>query len=157
MRLHRSRLALALGVFAVIVLAFSVTAAVGLSTGGGIHLGPVRDVGPPPRVVPQIVKFDGPSVVRCPKAGAAVTVKYAYATLHASVVHGRIDGVKRGVRRVGSAARGTMQFRYVCSGPHTIGITARAPTGATASASLRFNKKNHAVSATASSEVEASP
>jgi hypothetical protein len=156
MRLPRSRLALALGVVAVVVLAFAVTASVGLSTGGGVHLGPVRVAGPPPRVVPEIVRFDGPQAVRCPKAGAVVWVKYAYATLHSSVTTGRIDGVKRGVRRVGSPARGTMLFRYVCSGPHTIGITAHAPTGATASASIRFNKRNHAVSSTASSEVVAS-
>ena len=50
-----------------------------------------------------------------------------------------------------------MLFRYDCSGPHTIGITARATTGATASASVRFNKENHAASSTASGEVEASP
>ena len=157
MRLPRSRLALALGLVAVIVLAFAVTASVGLSTGGGIHLGLVRNVGPPPRIAPQIVRFDGPSVVRCRKAGSAVRVKYEYATLNASVVRGRIDGVKRGVHRVGRPAHGTMLFRYVCSGPHTIGITARGPGGATASASIRFNKKNHAVSSTASGEVDASP
>ena len=157
MRLPRSRLALVLTVVAVVVLAVSVTAAVGLSTGSGLHLGPVTKVGPPPRIEPQIVKFDGPGIVRCSKAGAAVTIRYAYATLRASVVQGRIDGVKRGVRRVGSPARGTMLFRYVCSGPHTIGIIARATSGATATASVRFNKKNHAVSSTASREVEASP
>ena len=170
MRLPRSRLALALSVVAVIVLAFAVTASVGLLTGDGIHLGSVRNLGPPPRVMPQIVRFDGPSVVRCPKAGGArslaedlrqevfrrvVRVKYKYATVNASVVRGRIDGVKRGVHRVGSPARGTMLVRYVCSGPHTIGITARAASGATASASVRFNKKNHAESSTASGEVEA--
>ena len=157
MLLPRSRLALAVGAAAVIVLAFAVTASVGRSTGGGIHSGPVRNVGPPPRVVPQIVRFDGPSVVGCSKAGAVIWVKYGYATLNTSVVKGRIDGVARGVHRVGRPARGTMFFRYVCSGPHTIGITARAPGGATATASIRFNKKNHAVSSTASGEVEASP
>ena len=170
MRLPRSRLALALSGVAVIVLAFAVTASVGLLTGGGIHLGSVRNLGPPPRVMPQIVRFDGPSVVRCPKAGGArslaedptqevflrvVRVKYKYTTLNASVLKGRIDGVKHGVHRVGSPARGTMLFRYVCSGPHTIGITARGPGGATASARIRFNKKNRAVSSTASGEVEA--
>jgi len=157
-------------VVAVIVLAFAVTASVGLLTGDGIHLGSVRNLGPPLRVMPQIVRFDGPSVVRCPKAGGArslaedlrqevfrrvVRVKYKYATVNASVVRGRIDGVKRGVHRVGSPARGTMLVRYVCSGPHTIGITARAASGATASASVGFNKKNHAVSSTASGEVKA--
>lgn len=170
MWLPRSRVALALSVVAVIVLAFAVTTSVGLLTGDGIHLGSVKNLGPPPRVIPQIVRFDGPSVVRCPKAGGArslaedptqevflrvVRVKYKYATLNASVVKGRIDGVKRGVHHVGSLARGTMLFRYVCSGPHTIGITARAGSGATASASVGFNKKNHAVSSTASGEVEA--
>src|SRR5689334_2853556 len=106
MQLPRSRVALALGVIAVLVLASAVTASVGLTTGGGIHSGPVRNVGLPPRVVPQIVRFDGPSVVRCSKAGVAVRVKYEYATLNASAVKGRIDGVTRGVHRIGSPARG---------------------------------------------------
>ena len=43
MRLPRSRLALALSVVAVIVLAFAVTASVGLLTGDGIHLGSVEE------------------------------------------------------------------------------------------------------------------
>ena len=71
MWLPRSRVALALSVVAVIVLAFAVTTSVGLLTGDGIHLGSVKNLGPPPRVIPQIVRFDGPSVVRCPKAGGA--------------------------------------------------------------------------------------
>ena len=153
MRIPQSRLALALSFVAVLIVASAATAAVGLSTG----VRPVRHLGPPPRVAPQIVKFYGPSVVRCRKAGDAVRVKYKYATIHASAVKGRIDGVRRGVRRAGSPARGTMRFRYVCDGPHTIAIIARSPTGATASSSIRFNKKNRAVSATASSEISASP
>jgi hypothetical protein len=155
MRQHR--LVLALGVVAALIIAFAITAGVGFSTGGGIRLGPVRQVGPPPRVTPEIVRFDVPTVVRCSKAGAAVKVKYEYATLNASVVNGRIDGVRRGVQRVGGPARGTLRFRYVCPGPHTLAITARSSSGLTASASIRFNKKNHAVSATASRAVIASP
>ena len=158
MRLPRSRLVLALAVIAAIVVASAITAAVGLSTGGGVGLGPVRQTGPPPRITPEIVRFDGQRFVRCRTAGAAVRVEYKYATIRASSVEGRIDGVSRGVLRAGSTDRGTMRFRYVCPGPHTFTITARAP-GGTATQSIRFNKRNHAVgySASGSAEVQASP
>lgn len=77
-----------------------------------------------PPAGPQIVKFDGPSVVPCGKKGEIKTVGFKYATQNATAVEPEIDGQSPGAQAGYDPSGGTMHFAYICPGPHTMTISA---------------------------------
>lgn len=86
---------------------------------------------------PEIVKFQGPSSVSC-TGTETVTVAYAYETKNATAVDPEIDGQAVGAQAGYDPGEGTMNFPYVCPGPHTLTIDASGANGqsATKSASV---------------------
>jgi hypothetical protein len=72
---------------------------------------------------PEVVKFAGPSSVDC-SGGGTKTVSFDYETKDAEAVDPEIDGQAVGAQAGYDPDSGTMNFPYLCPGPHTMTITA---------------------------------
>ncbi|MBA3717484.1 MAG: hypothetical protein H0W87_04560 [Actinobacteria bacterium] len=83
---------------------------------------------------PEIVTFDGPSTVSC-TGTETKTVSFQYETTNATTVDPEIDGQAVGAQAGYDPGSGTMNFPYVCPGPHTVTISAGGANGQTASKS----------------------
>lgn len=94
-----------------------------------------------PPAGPQVVKFDGPSVVPCGKKGEIKTVNFKYATQNATAVEPEIDGQAPGAQAGYDPSGGTMHFAYICPGPHTMTISAFGH-GKTASKSAKIEPES---------------
>jgi uncharacterized protein (DUF952 family) len=69
------------------------------------------------------VTFDGPSTVSC-TGSETKTVSFDYETKDAEAVDPEIDGQAVGAQAGYDPDSGTMNFPYVCPGPHTLTISA---------------------------------
>jgi hypothetical protein len=72
---------------------------------------------------PEVVKFEGPSSVDC-SGGGTKTVSFDYETKDAEAVDPEIDGQAVGAQAGYDPDSGTMNFPYLCPGPHTLAIAA---------------------------------
>jgi hypothetical protein len=86
---------------------------------------------------PEIVKFDGPSSVSCAKSGETKTVSFQYEAKNAETVNPEVDGNPVGAQAGYDPNSGTMNFPYVCPGPHTLMIFATGKNNKNASESKR--------------------
>ena len=110
---------------------------------------------PFPDATPDIVAFDGPQVVECAANGEVKVLSFAYQTKNATAVEAEIDGVTPPGGAVHDPGGGTVNFEYVCPGPHTLKFSAFGTESRAASTSITFDKSNHVDSVTSSSVVEA--
>jgi hypothetical protein len=83
---------------------------------------------------PEIVTFDGPSTVSC-SGTETKTVSFQYETKNATTVDPEIDGEPVGAQAGYDPHSGTMNFPYVCPGPHTLTIDAGGANGQSATKS----------------------
>jgi hypothetical protein len=72
---------------------------------------------------PEVVTFDGPSSISC-TGGGTKTVHFQYETKNAEAVEPEIDGQPVGASAGYDPDSGTMNFPYLCPGPHTLAISA---------------------------------
>jgi hypothetical protein len=84
---------------------------------------------------PEIVTFDGPSTVSC-SGGGTKTVSFQYETQNATTVGPEVDGEPVGAQAGYDPHSGTMNFPYVCPGPHTLTIDAGGANGQSATKSV---------------------
>ena len=87
----------------------------------------------PAAASPRILEFKGPSSVSCSKKGEIHGVGFQYRVTGAQAVEPEIDGQNPGAQAGYDPKQGTMNFNYVCPGPHTMTIAA-------------FGKNGHSVS-----------
>lgn len=85
---------------------------------------------------PEIVTFDGPSAVSC-TGTETTTVSFKYETKNAKAVDPEVDGQAVGAQAGYDPHSGTMNFPYVCPGPHTVTIDASGANGQSATKTAR--------------------
>ena len=130
------------------------TAGCGGARGSGSANGPNT---PSQESIPDIVKFDGPSIISCSTSGEIKVVSFAYETKNAAAVKPEVDGVAPAGGAAYDPGSGTVNFDYVCPGPHTFKLSAVGENNRAAVDSITFDENNRAVSSTSSVDVEASP